>query len=90
MDKRPTKTTIEIYWEHSPPCIDEAQDLVMTMGLCGFSREINQDSQGPDLWIREKAGLLESWKWLDLLCQQYRAKNVYIKPEYQSTQLELA
>lgn len=80
--KKPLKTVIEIYWEHATPHLDEVQDLAMTMGLCGFFRVSNSDSNGPDLWIREKAGVVNSWKWLELLAQQYRAKNVLIRPEY--------
>ena len=82
--KKPQKTIIEIQWEHAAPCMNEAQDLVMTMGLCGFFRKANNDSNGPDLWVRDRAGVVNSWKWLELLCEQYRAKNVLIRPEYVS------
>lgn len=82
MEKTPAKTTIEIYWENNPPTSDEAHDLFMTMGLCGFSRKPTDDTQGPDLWVRDKAGRFESYRWLDLLCERYQAKDVYIRPEY--------
>ena len=83
MDNRPTKTTIEIHWEHQTPTSEEAHDLFMTMGLCGFSRKSNDNLQGPDLWVRDKAGKIESYRWLDLLCKRYQAKDFFIRPEYQ-------
>ena len=82
MDNPPAKTTIEIHWESDPPTKDEAHDLFMTMGLCGFSRKPAENRTDPDLWVREKAGKIESYRWLDLLCTRYRAKDFYIRPDY--------
>ena len=81
MEKRPIKTTIEIYWQNTPPN-DKAQDLHMTMNLCGFSRQPLNDVKGPDYWVRDKAGSFQSWKWLESLCKRYKAEQFIIWSEY--------
>ncbi len=82
MNNSPTKTTIEIYWQSTAFPNSEALGLYTMMKLRGFLRKERINAAGPDLWVQEKAETVESWRWLESICKQYRANAYYIRPEY--------
>lgn len=86
MHREPVKTTIEIYWERTAFPSSNEKGLYTTMSLQGFSRKERVNKKGPDLWVREQAGELKSWRWLETLCREYKANGFYIRPEYGSEQ----
>ena len=82
MHREPIKTSIEIYWERAAFPSDKEIGLYTTMNLRGFSRKERTCEKEPDLWVRDAAGELRSWRWLGTLCRQYKANGFYIRPEY--------